>query len=203
MRRFYKQHPQGDILVHLVPESLIFGTHIHPASSLGGLEAFVCSVYDRLLLPVNRAMSRKLFAYGPPTTDYLEAPAYALIPSATGKSRSTAVVPRISLALESSASSLDVTHRHTLLHVGYQISTCGRWIIAACVDAEGEAHDLKAWLTPDDNVEEFMVAQVWKFVYAFARRANIEWRIVVSKLGLISYSEANGQSSVFFVSVTY
>ena len=143
-------------------------------------------------------MSRKLFAYGPPVTDYLEAPAYTLVTSATSKSRGTAVLPRISFALESSASSLDVTHRHMLLHVGYQISTCGRWIIAACIDGEGEAHDLKAWLTPDDNVEEFMVAQVWTFAYAFARRANVEWRIVVSKLGLISYSEANGESSIRF-----
>ncbi|TBU27711.1 mediator complex subunit 13 C-terminal-domain-containing protein [Dichomitus squalens] len=195
VRRFYKQHPQGDILVQLVPESLIFGTHIHPGSSLGGLDAFVCSVYDRLLQPVKRAMSRELFIRGPPVTSYLEAPAFALVPYAAGKARNTAVVPRISFALESTASSLDVTHRHMLLHVGYQVSACGRWIIAACIDGEGEAHDLKVWLTPDENVEQFVVGQIWSFVTDFARRANIEWRIVVSKLGLISQTEANAWTS--------
>lgn len=137
-------------------------------------------------------MSRELFIRGPPVTSYLEAPAYALVPYTGGKGRNSAVVPRISFALDSSASSLDVTHRHTLLHVGYQVSTCGRWVMAACIDAEGEAHDLKVWLTPDDNVEDFVVGHVWSFIVEFARRANIEWRIVVSKLGLISHSEANG-----------
>lgn len=79
-----------------------------------------------------------------------------------------------------------------LLHVGYQVSVCGRWILGACVDAEGEAHDLKAWLTPDEGMEDFMVSQIWSFANEFAKRANIEWRIVISKLGLVTHSELNG-----------
>ncbi|TFK83195.1 hypothetical protein K466DRAFT_498929 [Polyporus arcularius HHB13444] len=189
VRRLYKAHPDGDILVHFVPESLILGTHAHPASKLDGLDTFVCSVYDRILRPVTRAMSRKFFNWSAPVVGYFEAPAYALVASPSNKGSHGAFHPKVSYSLESSASSLDVTLRHMLLHVGYQVSTCGRWIIAACIDAEGEAHELKTWLTPEDNVEAFLASEVWKFGYEFAQRANVEWRIVISKLGLMTHSE--------------
>ncbi|KAI0637629.1 hypothetical protein C8Q77DRAFT_1086914 [Trametes polyzona] len=188
VRRFRAQS-SGDILVHFVPESLIEGVHTHPGSNLGGLDDFVCSVYDRILVPVTRAMSREFFAQSAATTGYFEAPAYALICTPGGKARSETPVPQVSFTLESSVSSLDVMNRHTLLHVGYQVSSCGRWILAACVDAAGEAHEVKTYLTPDDNVEASVVSQIWGFVHDFARRANIEWRIVITKLGLMAHSE--------------
>ncbi|KAI0829265.1 mediator complex subunit 13 C-terminal-domain-containing protein [Trametes gibbosa] len=188
VRRFRAQSG-GDVLVHFVPESLIEGIHTHPASNLGGLDDFVCSVYDRILVPVTRAMSREFFVQSAVMTGFFEAPAYALVRSASGKARSEPTVPQVSFTLESSVSSLDVVNRHMLLHVGYQISSCGRWILAACIDAAGEAHEIKAFLTPDDNVESFVVSQVWSFAREFARRANIEWRVVITKLGIMAYSE--------------
>ncbi|KAI8984928.1 mediator complex subunit 13 C-terminal-domain-containing protein [Trametes punicea] len=189
VRRFYKANPGGNILVHFVPESLIEGIHTHPASNLGGLDDFVCSVYDRILIPVTRAMSRKFFAHGAPLIGYFQSPAYALICTPVNKGSSGSAAAQVSFALESTVSSLDVMNRHMLLHVGYQVSSCGRWILAVCVDAEGEAHELKTWLTPDEGVEAFLVSQVWGLVHEFARRANIEWRIVVSKLGVMAHSE--------------
>ncbi|CDO74204.1 hypothetical protein BN946_scf185043.g256 [Trametes cinnabarina] len=189
VRRFYKANPSGDILVHFVPESLIEGIHTHPAANLAGLDDFVCSVYDRTLVPVTRAMSRKFFTHSAPLVGYFEAPAYALICTAGSGPSSSTAGPQVSFALESSVSSLDVMNRHMLLHVGYQVSSCGRWILATCVDAEGEAHELKTWLTPDDGVESFLVKEVWGFVHEFAKRANIEWRIVISKLGIMAPSE--------------
>lgn len=194
VRRFRAQSA-GDILIHFVPESLIEGIHTHPASNLGGLDDFVCSVYDRILVPVTRAMSREFFARSAVMTGYFEAPAYALICAAGNKSRSEPLPPQVSYTLESSVSSLDVMNRHMLLHVGYQVSSCGRWILAACIDAAGEAHEIKAFLTPDDNVEGFLVSHVWGFVHDFARRANVEWRIVIAKLGIMAHSEVRGESS--------
>ena len=200
MRRFYKAHSEGDILVHFVPESLILGTHAHPAANLGGLDTFVSSVYDRILQPVSRAMSRKFFVLSAPVVGYFESPAYSLVPSSFTKSRNGTSYPKVTFSLPSYSSSLDVTRRHMLLHVGYQISVCGRWVLAACVDAEGEVHELKAWLTPEDEgIEEFLVSQVWTFVHEFAKRANIEWRIVISRLGLMSHTELLGTCySLFF-----
>ena len=61
--------------------------------------------------------------------------------------------------VRASRSSLDVMDRQ---HVGYhRISLCGKWILAACVDERGEAHDLGAWLTqtPGDGGEEAKCAE--------------------------------------------
>ncbi|KAI0329947.1 hypothetical protein GY45DRAFT_1251784 [Cubamyces sp. BRFM 1775] len=202
VRRFYKAYLGGDILVHFVPDSLVEGIHTHPASNLSGLNDFVCSVYDRILIPVTRAMSRKFFAHGAPLVGYFEAPAYALICTPGTRSGADFAPPRVSFALESTVSSLDVMNRHMLLHVGYQISSCGRWILAACVDAEGEAHELRAWLTPDDGVEAFLVGQVWSFVREFSRRANIEWRIIISKLGMMPHIEIDAWVSYLEATVS-
>ncbi|RPD62123.1 hypothetical protein L226DRAFT_463453 [Lentinus tigrinus ALCF2SS1-7] len=202
VRRIYKAHPEGDILVHFVPESLILGTQTHPASKLEGLDTFVCSVYDRIFRPVTRAMSRKFFDWSAPIVGYFEAPAYSLVSLSSGKDRYGVSHPKVFYTLESSASTLDVTHRHMLLHVGYQVSACGRWIMAACIDAEGEAHEIKTWLTPEDNVEVFVATEVWRFGHEFARRANIEWRIVISKLGLMSHSELDAWVSHLESAVT-
>ncbi|KAF8171817.1 hypothetical protein BJ912DRAFT_994983, partial [Pholiota molesta] len=45
--------------------------------------------------------------------------------------------------------SLDVLDRHTLLHVAYHLTACGKWIIAACVDQRGEAYETGVWLTQE------------------------------------------------------
>ncbi|KAI0772549.1 mediator complex subunit 13 C-terminal-domain-containing protein [Trametes elegans] len=203
VRRFHKTNTAGDILFHFVPESFIGGIHTHPGANLGGLDEFVCSVYDRILIPVTRAMSRKFFERSGAISRYLEAPAYALVCSSGGKAHARSVAPpRVSFALESTVSSLDVMNRHMLLHVGYQVSHCGRWVLAACVDAEGEAHELRTWLAPDENIEAFLVNRVWNFVHEFSRRANIEWRIVISKLGVMSHGEIDAWVSHLDSAVT-
>ncbi|KAH9921543.1 uncharacterized protein BXZ73DRAFT_91803 [Epithele typhae] len=189
VRRFYKAHTDDDILVHFVPEYVVFGNLSHPAANLGRLDTFVGSVYDRILIPVNRTMSRKFFTHGAPVVRHFEAPAYALVPSSFVRTRNGALHSKVTFSLDPGAQTLDVTRRHMLLHVGYQVSFCGRWILAACIDAEGETHVLKAWLTPDEYVEAFVVQQVWNLVHGISKRAHIEWRIVISKLGLMHYSE--------------
>lgn len=45
--------------------------------------------------------------------------------------------------------------------------------------------------------EMFAVRKIWEFVVGFARRANVEWRIVISKLGTMDESELAGLSHFF------
>ena len=92
--------------------------------------------------------------------------------------------------------------RHTFVHIGYQVSPCGKWILAACVDQRGEAHELGVWLTQtpgeggeseaEVSKEMFLVKKVWEFGVQFAKRANVEWRMVFSKLGAIVENEIEG-----------
>jgi hypothetical protein len=105
--------------------------------------------------------------------------------------------------------SLDVMDRYTLLHVGYRLTACGRWIIACCVDQRGEAYDLGVWLTQspasaeqegDAEVlsdEEYAVKRVWDFAMQFAKKANLEWRVVFTRLDVMTESELNGMFYVF------
>ncbi|OBZ71892.1 Mediator of RNA polymerase II transcription subunit 13 [Grifola frondosa] len=189
VKRIHKAHPDTQILFHFVPESLVTGILTNPQSSLDGLEPFVDSVYDRILQPVERAMSRKLFTHSARTRAYFHAPAYTLARSALTQSQGSGSEARVLFVLEPHPSSLDVVDRYALLHVGYTVTPCGRWVLAACVDARGEAHELRAWLTPGDGVESFVVAQVWTLLRDFAKRADLEWRLVISKLGLMGSAE--------------
>jgi mediator of RNA polymerase II transcription subunit 13 len=110
---------------------------------------------------------------------------------------------------------LDVVDAGTFLHVGYGFSECGKWILSACVDQRGEAHDLAVWLTQtqtqsqtpntdgeeaDAEVysnEEYAVRKVWDFACHFAKRGNVAWRIVFAKLGSMGLAELDGESIVF------
>ncbi|KAL6299971.1 hypothetical protein BKA93DRAFT_741474 [Sparassis latifolia] len=195
MKRTTKTHIDAQILFHFVPEPLTTAIHSDPCTSRAELEHFVDSVYDRVLQPIERMMSRKLFTHGTRTRAYFHAPAFSLVrsrpstrPSLVGELGHAA---HVTFALEPHPLSLDVVDRYTLLHVGYRITPCGRWLLAACIDARGEEHELGAWLLPGEAVETYVVNQVWAFVHTFSIRANVEWRIVVAKMGAMSSTELN------------
>ncbi|KAG0692561.1 hypothetical protein DFH29DRAFT_1046017 [Suillus ampliporus] len=56
-------------------------------------------------------------------------------------------------------------------HVGYRFSTCGKWLFAADIGS-----GCKSGI----------------FTVQFAKRANVEWRIVIAKLGPMTVSELEG-----------
>ncbi|EMD41184.1 hypothetical protein CERSUDRAFT_111735 [Gelatoporia subvermispora B] len=194
IKRVTKALPDAQLFFHFVPEALASGLLSDPRTTHAGLDAFVDNVYDRILQPVDRAMSRKLFMHSAPTRAYLHAPAMTLaraLPSGhPDQSRGYKQSARTSFLLEAHPTSLDVLERHTLLHVGYHTTPDNRWLLAACVDERGEGHEVTAWLLPTESTEDFITSQVWNFVHTFARRASVEWRIVISKLGAMRNLEA-------------
>ncbi|KAI0922097.1 hypothetical protein AcW2_006885 [Taiwanofungus camphoratus] len=173
VKRVTKAHGDMQILFHFVPDALITGGPTDPRAGHVGLEPFVESLA--------------------PQRGYFRAPAFALARPLVSTGVAQYPFPdhgaRVTFVLEPHLNSLDVVDRHTLLHVGYQTTPCGRWVLAACVDARGEAYELGAWLLPGESVETFVVNQVWGFVRDFAARANVEWKIVVAKLGSLRSSE--------------
>jgi len=90
------------------------------------------------------------------------------------------------------------------MHVGYQLSVCGKWLVAACIDQRGEAHDVGTWLTHSSedsqeielSEEAYMVKKVWEFALSFANKANVEWRIAVAKYGTMGETELDGEYSI-------
>ena len=185
-----KTYSETQILFQLVPEQLIFGYIGNPSAHFSGLQVLCASVYDRILLPVDRHMSRK---HGECVRKHFQEPAFTLARPMHNK---------VSF-IRAPHAPLDIMDRHTFVHIGYQVSPCGKWILAACVDQRGEAHDLGVWLTqpPGDGGESevempkemYLAKKVWEFAVRFMKRANAEWRLVLSKLGAMGESEVKGQ----------
>ncbi|EIW82148.1 hypothetical protein CONPUDRAFT_143634 [Coniophora puteana RWD-64-598 SS2] len=175
LRRAQKTYSEARILFHLVPENFIWSseTSVHHAIDMQNL---CYSVYRRVLHPVDRYMSRRLYETGERSRAYLQKQPFALAPPAR---------PTLQFTQESSVQTLDVLERHSLLHIGYRISRCGRWLLVAAVDQRGEAYDMGAWLIQDET-ETFIVEKVWAFGLQFARTANVEWRMVFAHLGSMS-----------------
>ncbi len=172
------------VCFQLVPDYLVTSPIEHPSTKYAGLEVLVDSVYDRLPRHIDRSMSQRFSATGQKTAEDFESPAFTLANNIPGKT---------SFSFEFPPSNLGLMDRHTFLHVGYHVTPCKKWIIAACIDERGVSHDMGIWLTQDDFHETQVVGQVWDFAMEFARKANVEWRIAVAKLGNMGEAELDGK----------
>ena len=181
MKRLQKVRSEYPITLQLIPE------HHITSHDLGStdFERLCFSVYHRVPQPVDRTMSRKILDTGKETRAFFRESAFTLARSPK---------PAVHFSLGPTRT-LDVLDRHTFLHVGYRFSVCGKWLLAACVDQRGESYDLGSWLTQDE-VETSAILQVWNFALQAARRTNVEWRLVISKLGAMSLAELDGLFSV-------
>ncbi|KAH7888131.1 mediator complex subunit 13 C-terminal-domain-containing protein [Phlebopus sp. FC_14] len=177
IKRLQKSRPEPPILFQLIPEQLITTNDL--AVGLADFENLCFSVYQRVVRPVERIMPRKILDAGEETRGYFRDPPFTLARSLSAT---------VEFNQSGPSRTLDVLDRHTLLHVGYKFSSCGKWLLATCVDQRGESFDVGSWLTQDE-VEPSAVLQVWNFAVQFARMANVEWRLVISKLGLMSSNE--------------
>ena len=184
-KRALKGSPATSTLFQFVPESMVADA---TNEDQGAMSTFVTSVYDRLLKSVGRGMSHPLFDREEGAKVLVQSPAFAL---------SRPHHPRPIFLRQAPARSLDVMDRHLLLHVGYSTSTCGRWVMASCIDQRGGGHDFGLWLNqPDDDLpEEFVVNKVWEFASSFMKRTDVEWRVAFSRAGSIDEREMEGQSS--------
>lgn len=178
-------------MVHLVPQFLTREGSKVPSSSHHSLDSLALVLYDRLLRPVERLNAHRFHPPVAEITDFFQVPAFTI---ARG-------VPSVKFSAQYPASTLDVTEHHFLLHVAYKVSDCGRWLVAVCSDQHGEAHDARVWLggagNPDDEVgtpdsHGVRILNLWDFCLSFARRANVEWRIVFAKLGALDSDELRG-----------
>jgi len=183
VKRASKTYLDSQLLFQFVPEHIVLGPVENPGTHDSVLDMLCFSVYDRILRPVDRMTSRRFSDNEERLQNLVQEPAFTL---------ARPIYNKVKLLWQAPARSLDVTDRHTLLHIGYQTTPCGKWILAACVDQRGEAHDIGVWLTQSETNEAYIVAQVWGFALQFARRANLEWRFAIAKLGPMKGSELNG-----------
>ncbi|TCD69177.1 hypothetical protein EIP91_008473 [Steccherinum ochraceum] len=186
IKRVHKtRQSTSPILFQFVPEQLLASASSNSEPS--ALAAFVDSVYDRILCPVVRQVSCRSISSPEDTRSYQLKPAFTL---------AKPLHPEVKFVKEEAVTTLDVINRYSMLHVGYQVSRQGKWLLASCTDQCGEAHELKAWLVPEDEpVDSFIVNSVWEFVMSFATMANVEWHIVVAKRGAMTAREMDAWNS--------
>ena len=177
----------SQIVFEFVPEQFIYNSTEKPSPYESALDLLSSSVYNRILVPVDRAMVR----HGDPTRSFMS-PTFTL---------SRSLCSKVSY-IRAAHTSLDVMDRYTLLHVAYHLTACRKWILASCVDQRGEAYDLGVWLTqspgtsdsePEVSDEEYAVRKVWDFAMHFAKKANVEWRVVFARLGMMNEQEMSGK----------
>lgn len=179
-KRTLKSCSETQILFQFVPESMVFNS----VDDDQQIQALVTSVYDRILIPVDRSMSRSFFNHGANVRKLFQDPSFTL-----GRPRQK----RLTYVPKARIHSLDVLDRHLMLHVGYRVSSCGRWLLAACVDQRGENHELAVWLQPQDEGAELSAVELlWTFALSVAKNANVEWRIVFTKMGAVGEREMGG-----------
>ncbi|KZT66995.1 hypothetical protein DAEQUDRAFT_729591 [Daedalea quercina L-15889] len=192
VKRCTKTYPDLRVLYHFVPEALPAGALADSRFNREGLEVFVGAVYDRLLQPVERPVSEQLIMHTEPTRAYFQAPAFSLacaLPSRKSLRQHNPIT--VAFTPESRPSSLDLVNRHMLFHVGYSVTPCKRWLLAAGVDERGDSHEFGAWLLPDEAVDASIVRQVWSFARNCTARVSVEWRLAVAKLGPMGGMELN------------
>lgn len=84
----------------------------------------------------------------------------------------------------------DVMTRGMLLLIAYDLSS-PEVATASAVDARGQGYDAVAWNRSGTLRED--LTELWKFVIKFARKANVLWRIVVSRIGGMEEPEMRGE----------
>ncbi|KAH9986774.1 hypothetical protein BJV77DRAFT_1027850 [Russula vinacea] len=165
VKRAQKIHPGEQILFQFVPAQSVYSLKFSSADR-GGVFAFACSIYNRILSPVDRVMSQQTMDSSLRTRDFFLEPAFSLARPLHTKVQFVRQFPVLSQ---------DVVDRHTLLHVGYQMSNCGKWLLVCCVDQRGEAHDLTVWLLPGESQETFISQHIWTFAMNFQSGQALTW----------------------------
>ncbi|KAF7967588.1 hypothetical protein HWV62_33709 [Athelia sp. TMB] len=180
VKKALKTYSDAQIVFQFVPQQLIADSLEHSVTRAADLEQLCHTLYERILVPVDRTMSRRFFEHGERVRNYFQEPAFTLARPTQEKVKFVRQMP---------PRSLDIVDRHTFLHVGYCVSSCGKWLFATCVDQRGEVNEIGVWMLQGDMSVAQTVAHVWDFAVTFARRANVEWRIVFAKLGLMDEIE--------------
>jgi mediator of RNA polymerase II transcription subunit 13, fungi type len=172
---------QSHITVHLVPDVLVYHSEALARHPVVGADRIVLNVYDRLGRRVEREHARLSTSHQSQLV--VHAHAFTLARSRPLKILYQDQWPPLSQM---------PFDRHTFLHVAYGWSKDREWIVASLVTERGDNQDRFVGSGGEDLSSNDLVYLVWSFMEQFAKKAGVEWRIVISKLGLICEEELEG-----------
>lgn len=169
------------------------------------LDRLAFAVYDQLLVPIAKLhfpvpetfVAGAFTHAGPgPASRPFQFPAITVAPNRK---------PQIQFDLAWPPSSLEVMHRHRFLHIGYTIVPVKNeskleWLVASCIDEKGEVWKIvpKLLRCPSTSAAELVRAKIiGAITRTFAESADVEWRVVISRLGIMTKDEMKGVHVLF------
>lgn len=175
----------GRLLFHLIPEIFVFHSATLSQVKDLGMDRLTLSVYDSIPHVVERQYSR-LSNKGHQLREYNDAHAFTLSNRRPNKPNFVESWP------PPTATMFD---QYSFLHVAYDISVDDEWVIAAVITESGEGTQTRVWKVDDNELVSFAVKCVLEFTLKEAKRANVEWRITISKNGPMLAPEVDAWTS--------
>jgi mediator of RNA polymerase II transcription subunit 13 len=173
----------GRLLFHLVPEIFVFHSATLSQVKDFGMEQLTLSVYDSIPQITERQHSR-LSNKSHQMHEINDAHAFILANRKPTKPNFVENWP------PPVATMFD---QYNFLHIAYDISADGEWVIAAVVTERGEDTQTHVWKVDDNESIPFAVKSVLDFTMKEARKANVEWRVTISKNGPMLALELDGE----------
>jgi mediator of RNA polymerase II transcription subunit 13 len=172
----------GRLTFHLIPE--VFVSHSRSLSHNPdfGLERLALSVYDSVPRIVDREHSRlssKLYS----VRESIDAHAFVLANPR----------PKVHFVEKWPPPTASVFDRYAFLHVAYGVSTDGEWVTTSVITENGDKQENRIWRIEEDEPFVTLVKNVLDFTLKIARKADVEWRVTISKSGAMSTPEFEGE----------
>ncbi|QRV72298.1 mediator complex subunit 13 carboxy-terminal protein [Ceratobasidium sp. AG-Ba] len=186
------------LIIQLVPCSSVFQHTSAPLDSRKHVENTAVSLYERIPRVVGRRVRRQILPLSCQPYTTVHVPAFTI---------GRWLTPRFRFSMDWPDKQRETMDRHMFLHVAYRFSKSRRWLCAACLDERGEAYETKVWRVvgvPDEEEEEADLEEqpsgrgmrmnkyvnlVWHFAMRFAKRAGIEWRVAICRMGTMGIEE--------------
>lgn len=172
----------GKLVFHLIPEVFVSHSRSLSHNSDFGLDRLALSVYDSVPRIVEREHSR-LSVRTCSVRESVHAPAFVLASSRSAKAVFVEKWP---------PPTANILDRYAFLHVAYAVSPDGEWVAASVVTETGDEQESRTWKTEDVEPALSLVKNVLEFTLNVASKADVEWRITVSKNGVMSTPEFEG-----------
>lgn len=180
-------------IFHTVSLSQVLEDESSPSSSRAALDRTALAMYDRLPRHVDRLIPRRMFPEDLSPSNTSSAIAHPAFHIARPKEKPV----EVKFTLSWPPPTLNLVDRHMFLHVAYAVSASGEWLVAMVVDERGQSQETKVWRLETRYSHDRLVSRVWEFATTFAKTADVEWRMVVCKLGLMGWDEIAGGSAFF------
>lgn len=146
------------------------------------LDGLAFEVYDRLPRLVKRVETQ-----GRPMNDrpaFLQYPYFTLAADHP---------PKPALTLAWPLRSYDVLNKWRLVHGAYGYDASLEMLVAIVIDSEGEGWEIRTWRGTNIIDLPNKIEELWEFYSEFADVAAIEWRLTVSRLGIMTSDEHEGR----------